>query len=173
GRAEARGARIYAEVAGYGTNNDAHHMAAPRPDGAMAVAAVRAALEGAGLPPGTVDHVSAHGSSTELNDRTESMVIRASLGSRTEHVSVSGTKPFHGHALGASGAIETAIVALSIADGWVAPTLNLERPGEGCDLDYVRGHEARSGRVDVALTNSFGFGGINAVLCLTSPEVRA
>ncbi|MDX1494133.1 MAG: beta-ketoacyl-[acyl-carrier-protein] synthase family protein, partial [Longimicrobiales bacterium] len=104
GRAEARGARIYAEVAGYGTNNDAHHMAAPRPDGSMAVAAVEAALAGAGLPADTVDHVSAHASSTELNDRTESMVIRRSLGSRTDRVSVSGTKPFHGHALGASGA---------------------------------------------------------------------
>lgn len=168
-RARARGARIYAEVAGYGTNNDAHHMAAPRPDGAMAVHAVGAALEGAGLPPGRVDHVNAHASSTELNDRTESFVVREALGARADDVSVSGTKPFHGHALGASGAIEAAIVCLSIDDAWVPPTLNLAEPGEGCDLDYVP--DGRVGPVDVALSNSFGFGGINAVLCLTAPGV--
>lgn len=174
-RAEARGARIYAQVAGYGTNNDAYHMAAPRPDGAMAVAAIRAALEQAGLPTHLVDHVNAHASSTELNDRTESAVLRQALGERTDAVSVTGTKPYHGHALGASGAMEAAIVCLSIADGWVPPTLSLERPGEGCDLDYVgledESATGREQRIDVALSDSFGFGGINAVLCLTAPEV--
>jgi 3-oxoacyl-[acyl-carrier-protein] synthase II len=170
GHAEARGAHIYAEVAGYGTNNDAHHMAAPRPDGTMAAAAMRSALRGAGLSPNTVDHVNAHASSTVLNDRTESEVIRAALGSHADHVPVTGTKPFHGHALGASGAIEAAIACLTICDGWIPPTLNLERPGEGCDLDYVVG-TGRKRRVEVALSNSFGFGGINAVLCLTAPEV--
>lgn len=190
GRAEARGARIYAEVAGYGTNNDAYHMAAPRPDGRMATAAISAALSQPGLPASTVDHISAHGSSTVLNDQTESFVIRQALGARADDVSVSATKPFHGHALGASGAIEAAIVCLSLADGWVPPTLNFEEAGEGCDLDYVtetgeevriggidHGDRARPGgrdaRVDVALANSFGFGGINAVLCLTRPEVQA
>lgn len=182
-RAEARGARIYAEVAGYGTNNDAHHMAAPRPDGAMAVAAIRTALEQAGLPTHLVDHVNAHASSTALNDRIESAVLRQALGERMDAVSVTGTKPYHGHALGASGAMEAAIVCLSIADGWVPPTLNLEDAGEGCDLDYVglKGESSRvpsaprDGRdqpVAVALSDSFGFGGINAVLCLTAPEVR-
>ncbi len=179
-RAEARGARIYAEVAGYGTNNDAHHMAAPRPDGAMAVAAIRTALEQAGLPTHLVDHVNAHASSTELNDRIESAVLRQALGERTDAVSVTGTKPYHGHALGASGAMEAAIVCLSIADGWVPPTLNLEHAGEGCDLDYVglKGgsssapEEGRDQPIAVALSDSFGFGGINAVLCLTAPEVR-
>lgn len=185
-RAEARGARIYAQVAGYGTNNDAYHMAAPRPDGAMAVAAIRAALEQAGLPTHLVDHVNAHASSTELNDRTESAVLRQALGERTDAVSVTGTKPYHGHALGASGAMEAAIVCLSIADGWVPPTLNLEHAGEGCDLDYVGlrdespatggsvsapGESGRTQPVDIALSDSFGFGGINAVLCLTAPEV--
>lgn len=170
-RAEARGARIYAEVAGYGTNNDAYHMAAPRPDGAMAVAAIQTALAQAGLPTTAVDHVNAHASSTELNDRTESSVIRQALGARADDVSVSATKPFHGHALGASGAIEAAIVCLSMADGWVPPTLNLVEVGGGCDLNYVT--EDRSVSVNVALTNSFGFGGINAVLCLTDPDVRS
>ena len=174
-RAEARGARIYAEVAGYGTNNDAHHMAAPRPDGSMAAAAMRNALAESGLAADAVDHVNAHASSTVLNDQTESRVIRQALGSRADDVSVSATKPFHGHALGASGAMEAAIVCLSLADGWVPPTLNHEEPGEGCDLDYVAmaSDVGRTGDVNVALSNSFGFGGINAVLCLTRPEVRS
>ena len=175
GRARSRGARIYAEVAGYGTNNDAHHMAAPRPDGVMAAEAIRWALQEAGREAREVDHVNAHASSTALNDRTESSIIRKALGARTDDVPVTGTKPYHGHALGASGAMEAAIVCLSIADGWIPPTLNLESPGDGCDLDYVDGSDGpeagRRGRVDVALTNSFGFGGINAVLCLTSPDV--
>lgn len=169
-RARARGAKIYAEVAGYGTNNDAFHMAAPRPDGAMAARAIGAALDQAGLAPEDIDHVNAHASSTPLNDRTESIAVRSALGSHADRVSVSGTKPFYGHALGASGAIETGIASLTIRDGWVPPTLNLETPGEACDLDYVTG-EGRDQRVDVALTNSFGFGGINAVLLLTAPDV--
>jgi len=169
-RADARGARIYAEVAGYGTNIDAYHMAAPREDGRMATTAMRVALAGSGLPPGEVDHVNAHASSTPLNDPVESSVIRGALGASADDVSVTGTKPFHGHALGAAGAIEAGIVCLSIADGWVPATLNLERPAEGCDLDYVRAG-GRAAPVEVALSNSFGFGGINAVLCLTAPHV--
>ena len=168
-RALGRGARIYAEVAGYGTNNDAHHMAAPRPDGSMAAAAISAALGQAGLDPGQVDHVNAHGSSTSLNDRTESLAVRIALGARADDVTVTGTKPFHGHALGASGAIETAIACLSIADGWIPPTLNLSMPGEGCDLDYATGRGVDRA-VGIALTNSFGFGGINAVLALGASE---
>lgn len=168
--ARARGAEIYAEVAGYGTNNDAFHMAAPRPDGAMAARAIQDALGGAGLSPADVDHINAHASSTPLNDRTESIAVRQALGRHTDRVSVSGTKAFHGHALGASGAMETAIASLSIRDGWAPPTLNLETPGEDCDLDYVM-NEGRDQKIDVALTNSFGFGGINAVLLLTAPHV--
>lgn len=171
GRAEARGARIYAELSGYATNNDAWHMAAPRPDGAMAAGALSAALDDAGLPPHLVDHVNAHASSTELNDRVESLVIREALGVRADDVPVTGTKPYHGHALGASGAIEAAVVCLSIRDGWTPPTLNLGSPGDSCDLDYVTGG-GRDGPVEVALSNSFGFGGVNAVLCLTAPHVR-
>jgi 3-oxoacyl-[acyl-carrier-protein] synthase II len=171
-RAVGRGARIYAEIAGYGSNNDAYHMAAPRPDGSRAREAIEAALAQGGLAPEQVDHVNAHGSSTELNDRTETVVLRGALGSRADAVSVSATKPFHGHALGASGAIEAAIVCLSIRDSWAPPVLNLGVPGEGCDLDYVTG-DGRDGPIGVALSTSFGFGGINAVLALTDPDVGA
>lgn len=170
GHAIARGAPIYAEIAGYGTNNDAYHMAAPRPDGEMAAAAIGSAFEEAGLDPSDLDHVNAHGSSTVLNDQVETTVLRRALGPAADRVSVTGTKPFHGHALGASGAIEVAITCLSIQDAWVAPTLNLIETGGGCDLDYVTG-AGRDGHIDVALSNSFGFGGINAVLLLTAPEV--
>lgn len=170
-RALARGARIYAEVVGYGTNNDAFHMAAPRPDGAMSALAIGAALRDAGIGASDVDHVNAHASSTPLNDRTESLALRLALGKHADNVSVTGTKPFHGHALGASGAIEAAITCLTLADGWVPPTLNLSRAGEGCDLYYVTGSGQR-GAVDVALCSSFGFGGINAVLALASAGAR-
>ena len=168
-RALARGARIYAEVAGYGTNNDAFHMAAPRADGSLAARAIGQALDQAGLAPADVNHVNAHASSTVMNDRTEGVALRRALGAAADDVSVSGTKPFHGHALGASGAIEAAISCLAIADDWAPPTLNLGRPGEGCDLPYVTGAGA-SGTIDVALSNSFGFGGINAVLVLAAPD---
>lgn len=163
--AVARGARIYAEVAGYGVTNDAHHMTAPRPDGAQAARAMRLALARAGVAPGEVGWVSPHGSSTPLNDGIESAVIRQVLGEHADRVPVSGTKPYHGHALGASGAMEAAICCLVLQRGWLPPTLNLEEPDDGCDLDYVAagGREARPA---VAVSNSFGFGGINASLVL-------
>jgi 3-oxoacyl-[acyl-carrier-protein] synthase II len=170
-RAEARGARIYAEVAGYASNNDAYHMAAPRPDGAMAAAAITAALDEGSLSSADVDHVNAHASATVLNDVTESRAIQTALGASADSVSISGTKPFHGHALGASGAIEAAITCLAIRDAWAPPTLNLHAVGDGCDLDYVGG-PGREQNIEVALSNSFGFGGINAVLLLTGSDVR-
>jgi 3-oxoacyl-[acyl-carrier-protein] synthase II len=161
--ARARGARIYAEVLGYGTSNDAHHMTAPRPDGAQASRAMATALRTAGIRPEQVDYVNAHGSSTPLNDSTESRIIRAVLGEHADQVVVSGTKGYHAHCLGATGAIEAGITALAIQRGWVPPTLNLEDPGEECDLPYVTGAgEARN--VRYAVSNSFGFGGINAAL---------
>ena len=166
--AAARGARVYAEVAGYGTNNDAFHMAAPRPDGSMAAACMSAALRGGGLDVTDVDHINAHGSSTPLNDPTESAAVRKALGSHADRVTVTATKPYHGHALGASGAIEVGIGCLTIQDGWVPPVLNLEDPDEGCDLDYVMGSEGREQTVRALLSSSFGFGGINAVLLLTA-----
>lgn len=167
--ARARGARIYAEVRGFGTNNDAYHMAAPRPDGSQAAICMLAALESSGLGREDIDHVNAHGSSTPLNDSTESKAIRTALGPHADRVSVTGTKPFHGHALGASGAIEVGISCLAMRDAWVPPTLNLEEPGEGCDLDYVRG-DGRDQEIRAVLSNSFGFGGINAVILLTAPS---
>ena len=168
-RAAERGAKWYAEIAGYGTNIDAHNMAAPRPDGSLAAACMVAAIESARLTAEDVDHVNAHGSSTLLNDATESLAIRSALGAHTDDVPVTGTKPYHGHAMGASGAIEAAILCLAIRDGWIPPTLNLHEPGEGCDLDYVTG-SGREHEVRVALSNSFGFGGINAVLLLAGPN---
>ena len=167
--ARARGARVYAEVRGYGVTNDAYHMVAPRPDGAQAAAAMRAALRTAGVGPDEIDYVNAHASSTPLNDATESQAIQAVLGERALQIPVSGTKPYYGHALGASGAIEAAVSCLTLARGWIPPTLNLEQPGPGCELDYVPG-EGRDARPRAVLTNSFGFGGINASLVLAAAE---
>jgi 3-oxoacyl-[acyl-carrier-protein] synthase II len=162
-RAKARGARIYAEVLGYGTSNDAHHMTAPRPDGTQAARAMATALRTGGVRPEQVDYVNAHGSSTPLNDSTESRIIRQVLGDHADQVVVSGTKGYHAHCLGATGAIEAAITALAIQRGWIPPTLNLEEPDEECDLCYATGAgEARN--VRFAVSNSFGFGGINAAL---------
>jgi 3-oxoacyl-[acyl-carrier-protein] synthase II len=166
--ARERGAHVYAEVLGYGLTNDAHHMTAPRPDGSRAAAAMQLAMQEAGVAPEEVDHVNAHGSSTPLNDATESLAIRTALGTHADAVSVSGTKPFYGHALGASGAIEVAVVCLSMEEEWAPPTLNLESPGEGCDLDYVDG-DGRAQRIRTAMSNSFGFGGVNASLVLRAP----
>ncbi|HEU4884657.1 MAG TPA: beta-ketoacyl-ACP synthase II [Longimicrobium sp.] len=167
--ARARGARIYAEVLGYGTSNDAHHMTAPRPDGAQAARAMRAALSTAGLGPEDIDVVNAHASSTPLNDSTESRTVRDVFGEHTDALKVSGTKGYHAHCLGATGAIEAAISALSIQRGWVPPTLNLETPGDECDLPYVTG-EGLEMPVRRVLSNSFGFGGINAALAFGAVE---
>ena len=164
-RAVARGARIYAEVVGYGNSNDAHHMTAPRPDASQAARAMRMALADGHVSPSDVTYVNAHGSSTPLNDPTETAAIRQVFGDHSERLQVSSTKGYYGHALGASGAFEVAISALAIDRGWLPPTLNLDDPGEGCDLDYI----PKSGRtqgVDYVLSNSFGFGGINAAVVL-------
>ena len=162
-----RGARIYAEVRGYGTTNDAHHMTAPLPDGSQAARAMTRALETGGVSPAEVDYVNAHGSSTPLNDSTETTAIRKVLGERADEVIVTGTKPYYGHALGASGAIEIGITCLALERGWIPPTLNHEEPGEGCDLNYAAGDGVER-RVEGALSNSFGFGGINASVALTA-----
>ncbi|MCZ6792766.1 MAG: beta-ketoacyl-[acyl-carrier-protein] synthase II, partial [Planctomycetota bacterium] len=157
---------------GFGINNDAYHMVAPRPDGSQAAACMLAAIEAAGLTRTDVDHVNAHASSTSLNDAAETKAIRTALGSHADVVPVTGTKPYHGHALGASGAIELAVSCLSLREGWIPPTLNLEEPGEGCDLDYVTG-TGRDSALRTVISNSFGFGGINAVLLLTAPTELA
>lgn len=166
--ARGRGARVYAEVNGYGNSNDAHHMTAPRPDGSQAARALKDALGSAGLTSEEVDYVNAHGSSTPLNDAVESQTIRRVLGEAADGVPVSGTKPYYGHALGASGAIEAAVCSLALRHQWIPPTLNLERPGDGCDLDYVPA-QGRRVALSTAVSTSFGFGGINAVLALTRP----
>jgi 3-oxoacyl-[acyl-carrier-protein] synthase II len=162
-RARARGARIYGELLGFGSTTDAHHMTAPREDGVQAARAMRLALASARLEPEDIDYVNAHGSSTPLNDSTESRVIRRVLGDHADRIPVSGTKGFHGHALGATGAMEAASTLLSIRHGWIPPTLNLEDPGPDCDLPYTSGAgEVRE--IRHAISNSFGFGGINAAL---------
>jgi 3-oxoacyl-[acyl-carrier-protein] synthase II len=162
-RALARGAQIYAEVCGYGLTNDAYHMTAPRPDGRQAARAMRLALRDARLAPSDIGYINAHGSSTPLNDPTETASIKQVFGDHAYRLALSGTKGYYGHALGASGAIEAAICALSLRNGWLPPTVNLETPDPACDLDYIRG-EGRDARPEFVLSNSFGFGGINASL---------
>ena len=164
-RATARGAHVYAEVLGYATTNDAHHMTAPRPDGAQAARAMTEALADGGLSPDEVGYVNAHGSSTVLNDSTECRAIRLALGGHAERVAVSGTKGLHAHALGATGAIEATICALALERGHLPGTANLETPDPACDLDIIA-PGGRDERVSHLITNSFGFGGINASLVL-------
>ncbi|HEU4994337.1 MAG TPA: beta-ketoacyl-ACP synthase II [Gemmatimonadaceae bacterium] len=164
-RARARGAHIYAEVVGFGNSNDAHHMTAPRPDASQAARAMRLALADGHVQPADVSYVNAHGSSTPLNDPTETAAIRQVFGNHAEKLQVSSTKAYYGHALGASGAFELAISALALDRKWLPPTLNLEEPGDGCDLDYIP-KVGRAADAEYVLSNSFGFGGINAAVVL-------
>ena len=165
GRALARGAPVYGEIVGYGCTNDAHHMTAPRPDGRQAARAMRLALADGDVGPEEIEYVNAHGSSTPLNDSTETLAIKDVFGAHAYRLAMSGTKGYYGHALGASGAIETAICALSLARGWLPPTINLSHPDPACDLDCLP-RDGRAARPGAILTNSFGFGGINATLVL-------
>ncbi len=160
-----RGAAVYAEILGYGTTTDAHHMTAPLPSGEQAARAVRLALEDAGIPPDAIGYVNAHGSATPLGDAAETRVLKRALGEAAGGVPISGTKGLHGHALGATGAIETAVCALIFGRDWLPPTANLDDPDPECDLDYIR-TDGRHRRVDYILKTSFGFGGINAALVL-------
>ena len=168
-KARARGATILGTIAGYGASSDAHHLTAPRPDGAGAVQAMKRALEDAGYGPQDVLYVNAHGTSTPLNDRAETVAIKDVLGS---DVPVSSLKSSIGHLLGAAGAVEAVATLLAMRDRIAPPTLNYEHPDEGLDLDYVP-NEARTldsnGHPAIALSNAFGFGGHNAVLCLEAP----
>ena len=166
-RALARGARIYAEILGFGMTNDAHHMTAPLPDGSQAARSISIALNDADLAPSNVGYVNAHGSSTPLNDPTETLAIKRVFGDHAYKVPVSSTKGYYGHALGASGAIEAAICAMAIQNQWIPPTVNLKTPDAACDLDHVPA-TGRAGDFDVVLSNSFGFGGINAALVMRS-----
>ncbi len=166
--AMARGARIYGEIAGFGLTGDAHHMTAPQPEGRNSSRAMLAALREARVAPNELELVDAHGSSSPLNDATETAALKRTLGEAAYRVPVTGTKGQHGHALGATGAWEAALSLLAIHEGRVPPTVNLEHPGPDCDLDYVREHRALAPRV--VLSNSTGFGGINAALVLRSVE---
>lgn len=167
-----RGAKVYAEVAGFAATMDAHHMTAPRPDAESAARCIRLALQAANLAPEQIDYINAHGSSTPLNDSTETLAIKRALGEEiARRVPVSGTKAMHGHALGATGAMEAAICCLAMQNGWIPPTLNLDNPDSECDLDYVP-RTGRKAPLDVILSNSFGFGGINAALVFRSTASR-
>jgi 3-oxoacyl-[acyl-carrier-protein] synthase II len=164
-RAKARGARIYAEILGYGTSNDAYHMTAPRPDGSQASRCMRLALDDAHVAPHEIDYINTHGSSTPLNDSTETLAIKNVFGEHSSRLALSGTKGYYGHALGASGAIEAAICSLALQNEWLPPTLNLAVADEACDLNFLPGKGVKA-RVEHILSNSFGFGGINAALVM-------
>ncbi len=161
----ARGATLYGEILGYGSTNDAYHMTAPHPSGSQAARAMRLALRDAGIRPEQIDHINAHGSATMLNDSTETRATKAVFGEHARRIPISGTKSMHGHALGASGAIEAAICMLALRYDYLPPTINLDDPDPECDLDYVP-HRGRAQRVHYVMSNSFGFGGINASLVL-------
>jgi len=160
-----RGAKIYAEMAGYGSTSDAFHMAAPPPGHEGAARCMRAALQDAALPPEAVDYINAHGTSTPLNDAYETQAIRAVFGAHSDRLAVSSTKSMTGHMLGGAGGVEAIFAALAIREGVLPPTINLDRPDPACDLDYCP-HTARRRTVRTAMSNTFGFGGVNAVVIL-------
>jgi 3-oxoacyl-[acyl-carrier-protein] synthase II len=164
-RAEARGARVYCLLSGYALTNDAFHMTAPRPDGAQAARAMTLALADAHVAPHEVGYVNAHGSSTRLNDTTETLAIKDVFGAHAPRLTVSGTKGYYGHPLGASGAIEAAICALAHERDWLPPTVNLTTPDPACDLRLLA-DGGETAAPEVMLSNSFGFGGVNAALVL-------
>jgi 3-oxoacyl-[acyl-carrier-protein] synthase II len=163
--AEARGARIYAEVLGYGASNDAYHMAAPDPDSVGVSEMMRAALRRAGVEPERVDYINAHGTSTPLGDAAETRAIKDVFGEHAYNLAVSSTKSVTGHCFGAAGAIEAMMCALAIHHGVIPPTINYRTPDPECDLDYVP-NEAREARVEVALSNAMGLGGHNGCVLL-------
>ena len=163
--ARARGAKIYAEVLGYSLNNDGFHMTTPLPTGASCIRAMRDALADAEVAPEQIDYVNAHASSTQLNDAAETMSIKAVLGNRASQIPVSGTKGYYAHPLGATGAIEATLCALALDRQWVPPTINYQNPDPSCDLDVVPNH-GRAAELNYVMSNSFGFGGINASIVL-------
>ena len=161
--ARARGARIYCELAGFGMSGDAWHMTAPSENGEGAARCMRNALADAGLAADAVGYINAHGTSTPAGDLAETLAVKAALGAAAAKVMVSSTKSMTGHLLGAAGGVEAVFSAMALHTGSIPPTINLDNPSEGCDLDYVP-HTARQRQVDVALSNSFGFGGTNGTL---------
>ena len=168
--AKARGAKIYAEVIGYGLSGDAHHITAPAEDGSGAFRAMRAALKRAQVNPEDIDYINAHGTSTPLGDEIELGAVRRLFGEHAKVLSMSSTKSAIGHLLGAAGAVEAIFSILAIHHGVVPPTLNLDNPSPGCDAVDLVPHQAKERKVKVALSNSFGFGGTNASLVLSAPN---
>jgi 3-oxoacyl-[acyl-carrier-protein] synthase II len=160
-RAQARGARIYCELVGYGANGDAYHITSPAPDGRGAAECMRLALASGDVDPLEVDYINAHGTSTPYNDVNETQAIKTVFGEHAARIAVSSTKSMTGHLLGGAGGVEAVYTALTLHHGWIPPTINYEAPDPECDLDYVP-NAAREARVRIALSNSFGFGGANA-----------
>ena len=158
-----RGAKIYYEVAGYGANCDAHHITAPLEDGSMAAKCMQMAMDDAGILPENIDYINAHGTSTPLNDKGETKAVKLAFGEHAEHVMMSSTKSMTGHLLGASGAVEGIITALSVQNDFVPATIGYQVPDENCDLDIVA-NEGRNVSVNYAMSNSLGFGGHNATV---------
>jgi 3-oxoacyl-[acyl-carrier-protein] synthase II len=161
--AKKRGATIYAELAGFGMSDDAHHITSPPEDGSGAKAAMENALNDAGMKPEEVQYINAHGTSTHAGDIAETAAVRGLFGAHADQLAVSSSKSMTGHLLGAAGAIEAIFTIKAITDGIAPPTINLDQPGEGCDLDYVP-NQARKMNIDAAISNSFGFGGTNGSL---------
>lgn len=163
--ARRRGARIYAEVLGYSLNNDAYHMTTPHPSGEAVALCMRNTLADAGVAPEQIDYINAHASSTQLNDANETACIKEVFGSHARKLAVTGTKPYTAHPLGATGAIEAALCALAIHEGYIPPTLSWETPDPKCDLDIVP-NKGRSQKLHYVMSNAFGFGGINSCIVL-------
>ncbi|QRG66363.1 beta-ketoacyl-ACP synthase II [Brevibacillus choshinensis] len=163
--AKRRGARIYAEVIGYGASSDAYHMVATHPEGYGPYLAMKGALQEAGIQPEEVDLISAHATSTEIGDRSETVAIKRVFGDKAPHIPVTANKSMTGHMLGASGGVEAIALAKSLQEGIIPPTINLDVPDPLCDLDYVPNHARRAG-ITIGISNSFGFGGHNAVIVL-------
>jgi 3-oxoacyl-[acyl-carrier-protein] synthase II len=168
-RALKRGAKIYAEIIGYAANGDAHHITAPAPEGEGAARCMKLALEDAGIGPQDVSYINAHGTSTEYNDMNETQAIKTVFGEQAYKIPVSSTKSMTGHLLGAAGAVEAVFSVLALHNGLIPPTINYENPDPECDLDYVP-NKARQADIQVALSNSFGFGGTNACVIFRRPE---
>ena len=170
GHAQARGAKIHAEVVGYGVTCDAYHMTAPRPDGSGGAGAMQIALDDAGISPEDVDYINAHGTSTPLNDAGETAAVKAVFGGHAYKLAISSTKSMTGHMLGAAGAVEAVFTALSLRDGYIPATINYRTPDPACDLDVVP-NQGRSAAIRYAMSNSLGFGGHNGAILLKKWEV--
>ncbi len=166
-----RGVTPLAELRGYAATSDAHHITEPGPTGESAARAMKMALNAAGIDPAEVDYLNAHGTSTPLNDRSETKAIKLALGEDAFRISISSSKSMTGHLLGSGGALEAAICVMTLRHGIVPPTINLTEPDPECDLDYTP-NQARKSTINVAMSNSFGFGGHNSVLVLANPELR-